>query len=68
MPLKKIQIAEAIAIQLGFPIARAKAITETLLEIIKRSLESGNDILISGSGRFCVREKAARRGRNSATI
>jgi nucleoid DNA-binding protein len=48
MPLKKIQIAEAIAIQLVFPIARAKALTETLFEIIKRPLESGNDVLISG--------------------
>jgi hypothetical protein len=32
-------------------------ITETLLEIIKSSLESGDDVLISGFGKFCINEK-----------
>ena len=36
-----------------------------MLEIIKRSLESGHDVLISGFGKFCVKKK--RRGRNPAT-
>ncbi|MGD8891103.1 MAG: HU family DNA-binding protein [Desulfobacterales bacterium] len=38
-----------------------------MLELIKQSLKSGNDKLISGFGRFCVKEKARRRGRNPAT-
>lgn len=36
-------------------------LVESLLEIMKRTLESGEDILISGFGKFCVKEK--RRGR-----
>jgi integration host factor subunit alpha len=42
-------------------------ITETLLEIIKKSLESGEDVLVSGFGKFCVKEKRERRGRNPST-
>jgi integration host factor subunit alpha len=38
-----------------------------LLEIMKRTLESGEDILISGFGKFCVQQKTKRRGRNPAT-
>jgi integration host factor subunit alpha len=40
---------------------------EFLIEIIKRSLESGEDVLVSGFGKFKVREKKARKGRNPAT-
>jgi integration host factor subunit alpha len=40
---------------------------ESLLEIIKKTLESGEDILISGFGKFCVKEKKERRGRNPQT-
>ncbi len=40
---------------------------ETLLEIIKKSLESGDDVLMSGFGKFCVKQKKARKGRNPAT-
>jgi integration host factor subunit alpha len=37
------------------------------LELIKSSLESGNDVLVSGFGKFCVKEKNERKGRNPAT-
>jgi len=40
---------------------------ETLLEIIKRTLESGEDVMISGFGKFSVREKRPRNGRNPVT-
>jgi len=40
---------------------------ESLLEIIKSTLESGEDVLISGFGKFRVRDKTKRRGRNPAT-
>jgi len=40
---------------------------ETTLEIIKSTLESGEDILISGFGKLCVKEKKERKGRNPAT-
>ena len=38
-----------------------------MLEIIKRPLDSGEDVLISGFGKFCVRDKSERRGRNPQT-
>jgi len=40
---------------------------ETLLEIIKSRLEAGEEVLISRFGRFCVRDKRKRRGRNPHT-
>ena len=40
---------------------------ESFLEIMKRTLESGEDILISGFGKFCVKDKNERRGRNPQT-
>ena len=42
-------------------------VIEMVLEMIKKSLESGEDVLVSGFGKFCVREKRERRGRNPAT-
>ena len=52
---------------LGFTKKRSVDIIETLLEIIKNSLEKRDDVLISGFGKFCVRHKRQRRGRNPAT-
>ena len=40
---------------------------EVLLEIMKKALESGEELMISGFGRFNVREKGSRSGRNPAT-
>ncbi len=37
------------------------------MDIIKESLERGEDVLISGFGKFCLKEKKQRRGRNPAT-
>ena len=67
MTLTKIQIVESVQNQIGFPKNRSLEIVETLLEIIKRTLASGEDVLVSGFGRFCVKEKKERRGRNPAT-
>ncbi len=53
--------------ELGFTKKKSVDIIETLLEIIKKTLESGDDVLISGFGKFCVKEKGQRRGRNPAT-
>jgi integration host factor subunit alpha len=52
---------------LGFTQKRAAEVVESLLEIIKRSLEGGEDVLVSGFGKFCVKEKRPRHGRNPAT-
>jgi integration host factor subunit alpha len=67
MPLTKIQIVESIHNQIGFTQKGSSEIVETLLEIIKNTLESGEDVLISGFGKFCVKEKKERKGRNPAT-
>jgi len=40
---------------------------ETLLEHIKRFLESGENVLVSSFGKFCVKTKHERRGRNPST-
>jgi len=39
----------------------------SLLEIIKHTLETGEDVLISGFGKFCVKDKDKRKGRNPQT-
>jgi len=67
MALTKIQMVESIHNQTGFPKNKSSEIVETLLEIIKRTLASGEDVLVSGFGKFSVREKNERRGRNPAT-
>jgi integration host factor subunit alpha len=67
MVLTKIQIVESIHSQIGFTQKGSSEIVETLLEIIKNTLESGEDVLISGFGKFCVKEKKERKGRNPAT-
>lgn len=53
--------------ELGFTKKRSVDIIESLLEIIKRTLEKEDDVLISGYGKFCVKHKTQRRGRNPAT-
>ena len=67
MALTKADIVESIKRQFGFTKNQSFETIETLLEIMKKTIESGEDILISGFGRFCVKEKAERRGRNPAT-
>ena len=67
MTLTKADIVEAIAEQDGFTQKKSKETVETLLELIKSTLVSGEDVLITGFGKFCVKEKEARRGRNPAT-
>ena len=67
MTLTKVQMANEIARQNGFPKRQSGEIVETVLEIIKKALESGDDVLISGFGKFCVKDKKERKGRNPAT-
>lgn len=67
MTFTKIQIVESIQNQTRFSRNRSSEILETLLEIIKSTLASGEDVLVSGFGKFCVKEKRERKGRNPAT-
>ena len=67
MALTKKDIVDRMQAELGFLRNRSVEITESLLELIKATLECGDDVLVSGFGKFCVKEKNARKGRNPAT-
>ena len=67
MALTKAQIVESIHNHMGIPKNKSTEIVETLLEIIKSTLTSGEDVLISNFGKFCVNHKDERKGRNPAT-
>ena len=67
MALTKIDIVDSIADQIGYSKNLSFQILETLLEIMKKTLESGDDVMISNFGKFCVKEKRERRGRNPST-
>ena len=67
MALTKKQVVESVQNQTGFPKDESSEIVETLLEIIKSTLTSGEDVMISGFGKFSVKEKKERKGRNPAT-
>lgn len=67
MALTKTMIAETIQKKLDLSRAESYEIMEEFIEIIKQTIESGEDIMISGFGKFCVNEKKARKGRNPAT-
>jgi len=67
MSLTKAHLADSIHNQLGLPKNQSIQAVESILEIIKKTLEKGEDVLISGFGKFCVKEKRERRGRNPQT-
>jgi integration host factor subunit alpha len=67
MALTKGKIIESIRLETGFTKIKSVQIIETLLEIMKRSLVSGDYVLISGFGKFHVNSKRQRKGRNPAT-
>ena len=67
MTLTKAQIVDLIHEELPFPKNKSTEVIEGLIEIIKETLEGGEDVLISGFGKFCVKNKRERRGRNPAT-
>lgn len=67
MTLTKNHIIDSIQESLGFSRNRSAEVTETLLELIKKTMEDGDHLMISGFGKFNVKEKKSRRGRNPAT-
>ena len=67
MALTKADIIESLQDQNGYTRNKSSEVVEILLEIIKGSLESGEDVLVSGFGKFCIRDKRERRGRKPAT-
>jgi len=67
MTLTKEDLKDSIGNHLSIPKAKARILVESFLETIKETLESDEDVMISGFGKFCVKEKKKRRGRNPAT-
>ena len=67
MALTKTQIVDSIQERIGFSRKKSTELVESLIEIIKNAIETGDDVLISGFGKFCVKEKGVRKGRNPAT-
>ena len=67
MTLTKNDIIEEIRNKNGFSRNKSIETVETLLGIIKQTLTSGEDVMVSGFGKFRVKEKAERKGRNPAT-
>ena len=67
MTLTKAQIVDSIHNQTGFPKNRSSDIVETLLEIIKRTLASGEDVLVPGLGSSTSPWSDRGKGRNPAT-
>jgi integration host factor subunit alpha len=67
MTLTKKAIVHSVANRSDLPDAQASKTVEATLEIIKKTLESGEDVLISGFGKLCVKNKDKRKGRNPST-
>lgn len=67
MALTKTNIVDQIQESIGYSRKRSSELVENLIEIIKSTIEDGEDVLVSGFGKFCVKEKGQRKGRNPAT-
>ena len=67
MALTKEKIINTLYYQVGLSKSQSRVVIESLLEIIKQTMENGEDLLISGFGKFVVKNKSARRGRNPQT-
>jgi integration host factor subunit alpha len=67
MALTKNDVARSLSKELGMTKNRSFEVVETVLDLIKKTLADGEDVLISGFGKFCVKDKKQRKGRNPQT-
>ncbi len=67
MSLTKVDIIESIYEKIGIPKKDCVRIIESVFEIIKDDLARGNDVMISGFGKWTVKSKKKRKGRNPQT-
>ena len=65
--LTKARIVQAVVDTNGYSQKKAFETVEIILELIKSTLENGEDVLISNFGKFIVKQKDERKGRNPAT-
>jgi len=67
MTTTKSDLIHAVAESNGFAQNKSAEIVETLIDLVKTNLAGGEDVLVSGFGKFCIKMKRERRGRNPAT-
>jgi integration host factor subunit alpha len=67
MSMTKIGIMESVCEKLGILKKESLHLVESVLDIIKEELVKGNDVMISGFGRWTVKAKKSRKGRNPQT-
>jgi integration host factor subunit alpha len=67
MALTKEKLIDQIYDNVGLSKVQSRNVVERLFDIMKQTLERGEDILVSGFGKFVVKSKEARRGRNPQT-
>ena len=67
MALTKAHLIERIRSNNDLTKKQSTDIVEATINIMKDTLASGDDVLISGFGKLCVKQKAERKGRNPAT-
>lgn len=67
MSLTKVEIIDSIYEKIGIPKKDCVRIVESIFEIIKDDLNKGNNVMISGFGKWVVKAKKKRKGRNPQT-
>lgn len=67
MTLTKEHLIRSLRKHLDLPKTKSTDLVELFLELMKEKLELGEDVMISGFGKFCIKDKNERRGRNPAT-
>jgi integration host factor subunit alpha len=67
MTLTKADLIEKVRSSNGLTVKQSADLVESIIGTLKDTLASGEDVLISGFGKLCVKHKAERKGRNPAT-
>jgi len=65
--MTKADIIDAVCEENGFSKRESARVTEMMLDIIKETLENGENVKLTGFGSFNIQHKRARRGRNPQT-
>lgn len=65
--MKKAEMIEALATATGLTKADTEKVFNATFDLFKSELEKGNEVSVSGFGKFKISERAARTGRNPAT-
>jgi len=67
MTLTKDRIIQSLYKRLDIPKIESAQLMDSFLELMKKTLENGENMVISGFGKFCIKDKNDRRGRNPQT-